>query len=614
MRHPIHFRNKQQKEMSEWKRGEGKRSFPRLTALPLSYKFMLVVVLISILFASVGSAMIVYMESSYTRMLYDAISDSLSYSGSEISNYLGQMENLTMMFLSDENVQSDLRDLTSAEEDAMKSRAVTKVRGDISAYYHNASDGILRYISLHSGDTLISSNIIRAGEIPGEVQKMILDNADQEDGGVSWTSQYMEDYGLFLSRNINDVNSVFLNKMATIVLCVDMEKLVQKATSFHSKYGNAEYIITENDALLFHTQGIDEEKAASLLKANISGYAQQKLDGIPYLIVHGTIPDYDYSYYCLVSFLSVQERIIRIREIGMILLAAIIGISICVQNRFSKDFMGHVNRLVGKMGQFAEDNTTMPKGRDEDSLRTDEIGVLNRQFDQMCARTILLIQQNYVNELLKKDARLKLLEHQINPHFLYNTLASLAWRAEAAGQTEISEMVDALSKLLRVSLSQKSENFYSLQDEIAIVNAYVKIQQLRYEDRLLYRDFVDAKFYDHRILKLSIEPLIENAIAYGLEENVGDCEIILRAESNRHIFKITVSNSGSEFEDHLLEKLKSGEIQPHGNGIGLLNIDQRIKLQYGEQYGLRLYNTDDYAVAEMNFPGDEKDDAENDPC
>lgn len=610
----MHFRNKQQKEMSEWKRGEGKRSFPRLTALPLSYKFMLVVVLISILFASVGSAMIVYMESSYTRMLYDAISDSLSYSGSEISNYLGQMENLTMMFLSDENVQSDLRDLTSAEEDAMKSRAVTKVRGDISAYYHNASDGILRYISLHSGDTLISSNIIRAGEIPGEVQKMILDNADQEDGGVSWTSQYMEDYGLFLSRNINDVNSVFLNKMATIVLCVDMEKLVQKATSFHSKYGNAEYIITENDALLFHTQGIDEEKAASLLKANISGYAQQKLDGIPYLIVHGTIPDYDYSYYCLVSFLSVQERIIRIREIGMILLAAIIGISICVQNRFSKDFMGHVNRLVGKMGQFAEDNTTMPKGRDEDSLRTDEIGVLNRQFDQMCARTILLIQQNYVNELLKKDARLKLLEHQINPHFLYNTLASLAWRAEAAGQTEISEMVDALSKLLRVSLSQKSENFYSLQDEIAIVNAYVKIQQLRYEDRLLYRDFVDAKFYDHRILKLSIEPLIENAIAYGLEENVGDCEIILRAESNRHIFKITVSNSGSEFEDHLLEKLKSGEIQPHGNGIGLLNIDQRIKLQYGEQYGLRLYNTDDYAVAEMNFPGDEKDDAENDPC
>lgn len=610
----MHFRNKQQKEMSEWKRGEGKRSFPRLTALPLSYKFMLVVVLISILFASVGSAMIVYMESSYTRMLYDAISDSLSYSGSEISNYLGQMENLTMMFLSDENVQSDLRDLTSAEEDAMKSRAVTKVRGDISAYYHNASDGILRYISLHSGDTLISSNIIRAGEIPGEVQKMILDNADQEDGGVSWTSQYMEDYGLFLSRNINDVNSVFLNKMATIVLCVDMEKLVQKATSFHSKYGNAEYIITENDALLFHTQGIDEEKAASLLKADISGYAQQKLDGIPYLIVHGTIPDYDYSYYCLVSFLSVQERIIRIREIGMILLAAIIGISICVQNRFSKDFMGHVNRLVGKMGQFAEDNTTMPKGRDEDSLRTDEIGVLNRQFDQMCARTILLIQQNYVNELLKKDARLKLLEHQINPHFLYNTLASLAWRAEAAGQTEISEMVDALSKLLRVSLSQKSENFYSLQDEIAIVNAYVKIQQLRYEDRLLYRDFVDAKFYDHRILKLSIEPLIENAIAYGLEENVGDCEIILRAESNRHIFKITVSNSGSEFEDHLLEKLKSGEIQPHGNGIGLLNIDQRIKLQYGEQYGLRLYNTDDYAVAEMNFPGDEKDDAENDPC
>lgn len=610
----MHFRNKQQKEMSEWKRGEGKRSFPRLTALPLSYKFMLVVVLISILFASVGSAMIVYMESSYTRMLYDAISDSLSYSGSEISNYLGQMENLTMMFLSDENVQSDLRDLTSAEEDAMKSRAVTKVRGDISAYYHNASDGILRYISLHSGDTLISSNIIRAGEIPGEVQKMILDNADQEDGGVSWTSQYMEDYGLFLSRNINDVNSVFLNKMATIVLCVDMEKLVQKATSFHSKYGNAEYIITENDALLFHTQGIDEEKAASLLKANISGYAQQKLDGIPYLIVHGTIPDYDYSYYCLVSFLSVQERIIRIREIGMILLAAIIGISICVQNRFSKDFMGHVNRLVGKMGQFAEDNTTMPKGRDEDSLRTDEIGVLNRQFDQMCARTILLIQQNYVNELLKKDARLKLLERQINPHFLYNTLASLAWRAEAAGQTEISEMVDALSKLLRVSLSQKSENFYSLQDEIAIVNAYVKIQQLRYEDRLLYRDFVDAKFYDHRILKLSIEPLIENAIAYGLEENVGDCEIILRAESNRHIFKITVSNSGSEFEDHLLEELKSGEIQPHGNGIGLLNIDQRIKLQYGEQYGLRLYNTDDYAVAEMNFPGDEKDDAENDPC
>lgn len=212
-----------------------------------------------------------------------------------------------------------------------------------------------------------------------------------------------------------------------------------------------------------------------------------------------------------------------------------------------------------------------------------------------------LINVNYKNELLVKDAQLKALETQINPHFLYNTLESINWRAKASGEVEISRMVEALGYLLRAALSHSSKTV-PLHQELDFVRCYLTIQQTRYDDQLICTLEADKDLYDIPVPKLLVQPLVENAIRHALEEMVDICSIHIRVYHDSTQLYIQVENSGSVFPDNLLEKLESGSIQPHGFGIGLTNIHQRIQLTYGKNYGLFLFNQNDFAVAQIRLP------------
>ena len=118
----------------------------------------------------------------------------------------------------------------------------------------------------------------------------------------------------------------------------------------------------------------------------------------------------------------------------------------------------------------------------------------------------------------------------------------------------------------------------------------------------MFENEIDKSWYDFLMPKMVLQPLIENAIFYGLELNVDECRIILTGEEKGGCLHFYVKNTESEFEENVLEKLENEEIRTHGNGVGLLNIDKRMKIQFGSEYGLRLYNEEEYAVAELVMP------------
>ena len=249
-----------------------------------------------------------------------------------------------------------------------------------------------------------------------------------------------------------------------------------------------------------------------------------------------------------------------------------------------------MNRLVLRMDRFSKvPELPIPECSVHYQGRTDELGRLHQQFESMAAQIQQLIKVNYVNQLLNKDAKLKALESQINPHFLYNTLETINWRAKALKDTYISQMTEALGTLLRATLSNK-QSLVDLSYELNLVHSYITIQNIRFEDRLIYQEQVDASLSNVNVPPLSIQPLLENAIRYGMEEMMDACTVILLIYRKEDRLLIEVRNEGSEFEEHLLEKLKNGEISPHGHGIGLLNIHQRIQILFGEQYGLSFHN------------------------
>lgn len=164
-------------------------------------------------------------------------------------------------------------------------------------------------------------------------------------------------------------------------------------------------------------------------------------------------------------------------------------------------------------------------------------------------------------------------------------------------------MVESLGTLLRATLSNSTSHF-DLKKELEIVTAYITIQKYRFEDRLEYSIHCNEAWYNAQIPKMCIQPLVENSINYGLEESTELCtiEITIEHQPESDTLTVLVKNDGSFFEDHLLEKLRSQEIKPHGFGIGLININERIKLMFGKDYGLSLYNENDWAVARIIMP------------
>lgn len=231
----------------------------------------------------------------------------------------------------------------------------------------------------------------------------------------------------------------------------------------------------------------------------------------------------------------------------------------------------------------------------------DEIRRIYRHFDSMAREIGELITRDYTNQILMKDAQLKALRMQINPHFLYNTLSTVNWKARMIGADDISVMVQSLSRLLQATLREDA-GLIPLAEALGLVNTYMAIQKFRFEERLAYTQIVPEALQDALVPKLVLQPIVENAITYGMERAVGACQIFLAARRGGDCIIITVQNDGSCFEDDLLAKLRSGAVAPKGHGTGLANIEKRLELAFGSQAGLRLYNLGDMATAEIRAP------------
>lgn len=223
----------------------------------------------------------------------------------------------------------------------------------------------------------------------------------------------------------------------------------------------------------------------------------------------------------------------------------------------------------------------------ETQMSKDEAGQMHENFKKMMNQINFLIGENYKKQLLIKESEFKTLQAQVNPHFLYNTLESINWSAKIAGEKKISQMAESLGFVLRASINMK-DMLISLNEEISIVDHYITIQSYRFEERLQFTKNIADAHLTTLIPKFIIQPLVENAIRYGLQEMIGVCKIHVSVSETEETVIICVADNGPGIETEYLEKIISGNYQPKGTGIGLRNINERIKLLFGEKYGLKI--------------------------
>lgn len=241
-----------------------------------------------------------------------------------------------------------------------------------------------------------------------------------------------------------------------------------------------------------------------------------------------------------------------------------------------------------------------------------EVVELGKSFNIMVQTVNALVEENKIEHEAKRISELNALQAQINPHFLYNTLDSIMWMAECNLNEEVVEMVTALARLFRISIS-KGQNVITVEEEIEHAKNYLLIQKIRYKDKFTFSIDVEDRFLSHPTPKLILQPIIENAIYHGIEYMVdeGTIRIHVYQEGDNLVFQI--KDNGLGMDEATVQKLlftKDFVPEPHqGSGVGVRNVDERIKIRYGNDYGIWIESEiEEGTIVEIRIPfngGDE---------
>lgn len=336
-----------------------------------------------------------------------------------------------------------------------------------------------------------------------------------------------------------------------------------------------------------HWLPLSDQQEREVLQSLILGSRQEKVGSYEMMIHVDTLTHTRWRI-CVFSnidqFMAIRQSFFQ--NIIVITLLTIIGGSFIL--------LGLSNRITNPLKQLEsimrriEQNEEFILQQVNIEANNREVASLTNGFNHMMRRIKELMDKIVIEQKEQRKSELKALQNQIQPHFLYNTLDSITWLIEQQHNREATEMVIALAKFFRISLS-KGKNVIPIQDELEHVRSYLIIQSYRYRDAFDYEFIVDHRVLKYPVLKLLLQPLVENAIYHGLKHSIDRGKIVIRAEDRGTSILLSVSDNGLGMSEEkiasLYQHFKNQELQ---KGIGLKNIYQRLHLYYGERAQLTI--------------------------
>ncbi|WP_186578224.1 cache domain-containing sensor histidine kinase [Aquibacillus kalidii] len=279
---------------------------------------------------------------------------------------------------------------------------------------------------------------------------------------------------------------------------------------------------------------------------------------------------------------------------GFIVVIGCILVSITLIVLFIRTFDRRVNLLKHAMNKVSKGDFELRKQIEG----KDEIGEVYRELSITAESIKKLINEVYIHKIKEekwkrkqKESEFKMLSSQINPHFLYNTLEMIRMKAFMNKDVEVANIVKLLSKMMRSGL-ERTDKPVSLEHEIDIVTTYLEIQKLRFGEKIEYEISTECDLTNYKVFPLLLQPIVENSVIHGLENKEGRGELQIIVKENSNYLMIDVKDNGIGITKSELEKLQlrldQSEEQSTSNSIGLFNVHQRIKLHYGDEFGLKV--------------------------
>lgn len=363
------------------------------------------------------------------------------------------------------------------------------------------------------------------------------------------------------------------------------------------------FIVDKNGEIVYHPQqqliygNLKKENIQQIVKSTQNYFAADNVEADKFYSIE-TMPVIGWKVVGVNYRDELVENRDRIRQTyafwGLTFFSISILLSLFIAQRISRP----IRQLRNSMRQVEQGNFNIRT----DIQSSNEIGELGRDFNIMVVEIEKLLLRITEQQELKRKSELKALQMQINPHFLYNTLDSIIWMAEAGKQQDVIAMSSALARLFRLSIS-KGKEIIDIGSEVEHVRNYLTIQKIRYKDKLDYRIEVPDEIKTYKTVKIILQPLVENAIYHGIKNKDGPGLIIIGGIKNQSMIELFVRDDGVGMDEKtlhlLLERLKSNEnIQPSESnflhsGLGVHNVDERIKLYFGPNYGLHYESSED---------------------
>ena len=411
-----------------------------------------------------------------------------------------------------------------------------------------------------------------------ELCKYILEDSGEFVLPIYWNG------GIYYVRKLQKPGNP--HETVTFIVRLQNEILSGKYQSLFDMEGTNIYICDRKGIIVSsnQTQLLGKSINTGVAKDGKTG---ECLDSAKFMISHGKIRMMDMSFWVTVPKASLSRTIIGSMRLYLITMIAISGIFLVLTflvslklTRFIKDLNHCLNEVRNKNYDIV-----MPRYKD------DEFNTLSIVFNTMTGEIKHLIQKVYHEQILQKETQIKYLQSQINPHFLFNVLLTVSTKARLNNEVATYKMIDALSELLRAGINANDKMpRIKVGDELKYINLYLYLQKIRFEEKLNYVITIeDEKIYDLYIPRLSVEPIVENAIVHGLEPLVEDGLLSISAciLDGKLIFE--VADNGTGFD---VEKIFVQQNFDHDGGdtlhsrIGLVNTTNRIKLIYGDEYGV----------------------------
>lgn len=558
------------------------RDFSIRTKLIIGFLTILLplVLILSIVFYSYSAEIVLKQSLEQTREIVEQFSISLD-------NYMGLMRNKMEILADSPTIQEELnthQDKEDIKNDSFYSRN-KRIRRIMLQIYSSVTMNDVEIYGINETNHYLSL-WSKKYEIPDK--DILFENANLSKGRS------------VLVNNINDADTIQMIKMVKdlqtykpigyIRFGLKRNYIEKMAKNINFGSDGSVVIFDEN---LNKISGIAHDSALSkLLKEKPSignfSYSEGKNE---YTAVHIHSDSTGWTTVGVIPLRYINKDLAGIQYLTVIIIVLTIIIGVTVSVIIAQSLILPLENTVNALEKFSRGDFAVRLKEN----RCDEIGKLNRIFNKAIKEINELMQKVTQSEILNKEMEFKTLQSQMNPHFLYNTLDTINWLAFKEKQTEICNLVAAISSLIRASISNK-KSIITIEHELDYVKNYIYIQHIRYKDRFDTIYDIDESLLKQAVPKLIIQPIVENAIIHGIENSKNKNLLYISVKRENECIVIIVKDTGIGMTDEKVSELlkeplnAEGDEQKAHTNLGLYAVHKRIQLMYGDLYGLTVHS------------------------